>query len=170
MSKLLALFLGTFVAFLLAPSASGQQPDTLSAILAEIRQLRASVERAATINPHVQVTIYRLNTYQERITRLSGQVQQTQDMLRRVSASLQGGERGLKRLEEALVREIDPQKRQAMEREQAATKSRMEAQASEEQALRTREAELTNQLHTEQLRWDGLNAKLDEMLRMMGQG
>src|SRR5262245_29540399 len=55
-------------------AGSGQNPDTLAALLVEVRGLRAAMEQMASAGPRVQLAMGRLQLQEQRINTLMRQV------------------------------------------------------------------------------------------------
>ena len=70
-------------------------------------------------------------------------------------------------VERGLQTAPDDKTRRGYEFEQTALKQRMSAQTRLEQQLRARENEAAQALNTEQGRWIELNARLDELERLL---
>jgi chromosome segregation ATPase len=62
----------------------------------------------------------------------------------------------------------DDKTRKSYEYEQADVKRKLAAQSRLEEQFRTRENEIAQALSTEQARWVDLNARLDELERLLG--
>jgi len=169
MRAILQIALGAVLALLVGGSASGQQPEVFSALLAEIRHIRVVIDRATTVNPRIQIALHRLDNQQERVSRLSMQLEGTRSSLQRITNALNLNFKDLTGVEEALQREADQQKRRALDEERRPIKAAIERQTEEQQTWQRREAELTSQLDAEQLRWNELNAQLDALMRSLEQ-
>ena len=143
-------------------------PDTMTALLSEVHALRLAMERSATVAPRVQLTVARLNIEEQRIAQLSAQLDQARRQLteaaarsRTLSDNLADNERT------ALVRTDETERRQ-LAYEQREIKRAMAAHAVIEQQLRARESDASQLLAAEQSRWIDLNARLDELDRLLG--
>jgi chromosome segregation ATPase len=146
----------------LAQSAS---PDVLTALLAEVRQLRSAMERVVTTAPRIQLLASRLTVQNERLLRVSRDLSAVQQDLDRVA-----GETGKKlaqfqELEEVISSETDAGRRKGLGAELRMLKHQIDAHAAEEQRLRARETELSGVLAIEQTQWAELNRRLDEFER-----
>ena len=142
-------------------------PDPIAALLAEVHALRLTMEQSATITPRVQLTLARLNIEEQRIGQLAAQVDQVRRELTVASLEAQKLADQLPEIEKGL-QSPDEKVRRGYEYEQASVKQKMAAQARLEEQLRTRENEAAQALSTEQSRWMDLNARLDDLERLLG--
>jgi hypothetical protein len=151
-----------------APQPTAQAPEPLTALLTEVHALRLAMEQAATLAPRVQLTLARLNIEEQRIALLAGQLDQVRREMS--AASLEGQKLAdrIPEIEKGLQTAADPQTRRSWEYEQENVKRQVAAQARLEQRLRERENEAAQALSTEQARWVDLNARLDELERLLG--
>jgi hypothetical protein len=147
-----------------------QQPsssDPISALLAEVRQLRLVMERTATVNPRIQLVTSRMALQDERVYRLARQAESLRDELERVTIESRESVTRTKQIEDLLANETDQKKRQDFEEALRFMKSETELRAMREQSLRMREAEAANTLAIEQAQWNELARRLDELERML---
>jgi len=152
-------------------SARSQTPpgggDVTSALLTEVHALRIAMEQNAAVLPRVQLVLARLNIEEQRVTQLAAQVEQNRYAL---SAAVLEGQKladRLPELERGLQTVVDPQARRSYESEQENVKRQIAAQSRLEQLLRARETETLQALNMEQARWSDLNARLDELERLL---
>jgi chromosome segregation ATPase len=145
-----------------------QAQDPLTALLGEVHALRIAMEQSATVAPRVQLTLARLNIEEQRIAQLAAQVDQVRRELTAASLESQKLAEQVPEVEKGLQTAPDDKTRRGYEYEQVALKQKMNAQSRLEQQLRTRENESAQALGTEQSRWIDLNARLDELERLLG--
>jgi chromosome segregation ATPase len=161
------LTLAAFASIGAAPQTSST-PDPMAALLSEVHALRLTMEQSASIAPRVQLTLARLNIEEQRITQLAAQL----DVVRReLTGAESGASRTADRLAELerLVQAVpDDKTRKDLEYEQSQTKREQSRQAIQLQQLRTREQDALQLLSGEQARWIELNARLDELERLLG--
>ena len=150
-----------------AGQAAATPPDPLTALLTEVHALRMAMEQSATVAPRVQLTLARLNIEEQRIAQLVAQLDQARRELTAVSLESQKLSDQLPELERGLQTTTDDKARKSYEYEQSELKRRLNAQSRLEQQLRTRESDAAQALSTEQARWLDLNARLDELERML---
>jgi chromosome segregation ATPase len=162
--------------FVLAPllipvSAIAQTPNaerqTLQTLLVEVQQLRAAIERSTLLGTRTQIVMQRIQIQEARTARLSQEV----DRVRREIAELERAKPEMaaqvRALEERLAPTTDPNGRLAMEAEVKHTKLRLEQLGAQEQQTRAREADLANQLQTEQGRLTELHDRVNTMERAL---
>jgi hypothetical protein len=162
-----------------AVSVSGQsaappgRDEVLTALLAEVKGLRAAMEQMASAGPRVQLFASRLQLQEARMTSMMRRLDTVRDNLaaaQREVARLQADERQMAAVvaehETATTREALEEGRQAgfmlkQLREQiamaAATANRHSAE----------ETQLMQDLTTEQGRWSAINQQLDELERVL---
>jgi chromosome segregation ATPase len=151
-----------------ASPQAGQPPDPITALLAEVHGLRLAMEQSASVAPRVQLTLARLNIEEQRISQLSGQLDQVRRELSATSMGMQKLTDQLPELEKGFLTATDDKIRKAYELEQAGVKRQLSTQSRLVQELRTRENEAAQALSTEQSRWMDINARLDELERLLG--
>jgi hypothetical protein len=145
--------------------SGGGNPDTLSALLVEVRGLRLAMERAASTTPQIQLLAARLTVQNERLSRVSRDADTTHQDLERVIAETAQLAARAGQLEEAISRESDPARARDLRNDQLAMKSMLEERAAQETRLRAHDNELANQVAVEQQQWLELNRRLDELER-----
>jgi chromosome segregation ATPase len=151
-----------------APSQAAQPADPLTALLAEVHALRIAMEQAATVAPRLQLTLARLNIQEQRIGQLLAQLDQVRRELSAASLESQKLSEQLPELEKSIQTATDDKVRKSYEYEQAEIKRKLGAQSRLEEQLRGRENEAAQALSTEQSRWVDLNARLDDLERLLG--
>jgi hypothetical protein len=166
----LAIALLTLAVMSIPAVARQQTPsDPITALLAEVRQLRLAMERSLTVSPRIQLLTSRLSAQRDVMQPLALELSAIRQQLSKASANVRSHTARFHELEDLVEREteIEPERRKLMEREQAAMKAAMENYAAEEQDLRNREADLANALAVEQAHWNELTRRLDELERML---
>jgi len=151
-----------------ASPQAGQTQDPIPALLAEVHALRIAMEQSATVAPRVQLTLARLNIEEQRIAQLAGQLDQVRRELSATALESQKLTDQLSELEKGLLTATDDKLRKAFEMEQTGVKRHLNMQSRLEQQLRTRENDAAQAFSTEQSRWTELNARLDELERLLG--
>ena len=144
--------------------AFAQKPDPLDtpnmqALLSEVRQLRAAIERAMAIQPRIQITLERMQAGQRRIEQLSKPLE---DVRRQLGdhARFAGRQAAV---EAQLAAEQDPTRRKQLEDMLKAIKAEAEQRSGEDVQLRAREGELLSALQAEQNKMNELSDRLDRM-------
>jgi chromosome segregation ATPase len=142
-------------------------PDVLTALLTEVRGLRAAMERMASAGPQVQLALGRLQLQEQRIM---NQVRR----LDQVRASLVAAQRELDPLTQRVKDETEsvnaadePDVRRGREGQLAEAKRLWSVQNVEVQRLTAEEAMLAQDLAAEQNRWTDFNQRLEELERAL---
>ena len=149
---------------LLAQSAA---PDTLSMLLAEVRQLRLALERTATTAPQIQLLGARLTVQNDRLARASADHDQARRELEDVTSESGELQRRLEEMEPSARETLKPELQRQVEEQANGMKQALAMLAAREQRLRAREAELAATLSAEQAQWFELNRRLDELERTL---
>lgn len=154
-------------------SASGQQPaappqpDTLQQLLTEVRQLRASVERAANESATLQLLAVRAAMQEERLYRVSREVDTLRTDLEAARRDAGMLAANIKDFERTILDETDPNRRLALESELPAMRAKLQAAREKEQSLGQQEGTMSGSLATEEGRWQDINARLDDLERRL---
>jgi len=147
--------------------AATQPPDVLSELLTEVRQLRAALERAAGESAAVQVVSVRATMQEERLWRISREVDAVRTGLLAASREAQETAANLKLFEREIADEADAGRRKALESELPGVRTRLQTIRDKEQQLQQQEAAMSSSLSTEEGRWQAINARLDELERRL---
>ena len=142
-------------------------PDVLSALLAEVRGLRAALEQMSTAGPRVQLALGRLQLQEQRI---GNQVRR----LDSVRASLLVAQKELEPIEKLMadvmerIREYPnseslPEDKRGL----AEVKAALAKRQAEVQRLITEESFLIQDISAEQNRWSEFNQRLEELERAL---
>jgi chromosome segregation ATPase len=141
-----------------------QDPDVLSALLVEVRGLRAAMEQLGSAGPRVQLAMGRLQLNEQRIALYMRRLDEIRD--RRVDA-------------EKTVRECQRMVTEMTEALQGATPSRENLEEMTRRRtelasastfltrLQNEETRLQQEIATEQDRWVEINQRLDELDRVL---
>ena len=141
--------------------------DPLAALLTDVHALRIAMEQSATLAPRVQVTLARLNIEEQRIAQLSVQLDRARQELTEARLRGQKWADDLPDVEKRLQTEADEKERRGLESALRDLKKQLKAQGTLEEQLQTRESDATQALNMEQTRWMELNARLDELERLL---
>ena len=138
------------------------QPDVLSALLVEVRGLRAAMEQLASTGPRVQLSMGRLQLQEQRINTLVRRMDEMRDRRTAVEQELSGKQREIADVEESLRRE-------GMQPEAHVKSLRTEASQILQrlQGLQNEEAALVQEIAAEQGRWSEINQRLEELDRAL---
>jgi hypothetical protein len=142
--------------------------DPMNALLSEVHALRIAMEQTASIAPRVQLTLARLNIEEQRISQLAAQLDQVRRELSGAALASKKTSDNLVDVEKSLQTASDDKMRKDLEDAQVHYKRELGQHSFQEQQLRTRENEAMQLLSTEQARWIDLNARLDELERLLG--
>jgi hypothetical protein len=151
-----------------ASSQATQSQDPLTALLAEVHGLRLAMEQSATVAPRVQLTLARLSIEEQRLTLLGTQLDQVRRELNASMLESQKISDRIPEIEKSIPSAADDRLRSMMVAELAALKREADARGRQEQLLRARENEAAQAVSTEQGRWMDINARLDELERLLG--
>jgi hypothetical protein len=157
--------------------AQQQTADPTTALLAEVRALRAEIAEVSRISLHSQLLVARVQLQEQRImyldrrraelaSRVADASEKTREVaektavMERESENLRSGRSTLPATEVEKIRsEIAFQL--------GTLRADLQAAQAQEQALRAEEAEITSGLTLEQGRWSDFNARLDEIERAL---
>jgi len=141
--------------------------DVMTALLHEVHALRMAMEHSAAVGPRVQLTLARLNIEEQRIAQLAAQLDRARQELTTFSLSVRRMSDELEEVEKLLHMATDDKRRRELEAGISDLKTRLKQQSAMEEAARTRENDAVQALSTEQNRWIELNARLDELERLL---
>jgi HAMP domain-containing protein len=158
----------TAVMSLGAAPQTAPSTDPMNALLSEVHALRIAMEQTASIAPRVQLTLARLNIEEQRIAQLAGQLDQVRRELSGATLASKKTSDDLVDVERSLQTATDDKTRKQLEEAQSIYKRELSHHSFQEQQLRTRENEAMQLLSTEQARWIDLNARLDDLERLLG--
>jgi predicted RNase H-like nuclease (RuvC/YqgF family) len=153
------------VAIVAAQSAS----NATDPLLEEVRALRADVNRAATTSIRAQLLLTRLQSQEQRINALSGQLT---DLRRQLTTQRSGRADMASQLTECQQTLAAPAVANndhlaALQNECRALARTLRQADQEQQQLEAQETEVVNQLTAEQSRWIDFNSRLDEIERQL---
>jgi len=167
MNKLLSF--GTIVLLVAAGTAAAQttNPDasTMQALLAEVRQLRHTVETKLSLGPRMQIILQRAQYQEQKVLRVQQQLDEVRKQIAAEAARQTGANERLAKIEQDISAESDAGRRAQLE--DMRTGLKMVVGNGPDQQLRARETELSNSLDTEQAALNELNEKLDALERQL---
>ena len=157
--------------------AQQQTSDPTTALLAEVRALRAEIAEVSRISLRSQLLVARVQLQEQRImyldrrrAELASRVAEASEKTREVAEKTAVMEReseslrsGRSTLPATQVENV----RSEIAFQLGALRSDLQAAQAQEQALRAEEAEISNGLTLEQGRWSDFNARLDEIERAL---
>lgn len=168
----------TFVAAALAVVAMiarpvhGQVPsngDLTTALLVEVRGLRAAIEQLASSNARIQLAIGRLQIQEQRVNALLRQQIEVRQRLSDAERAQAEGEARLADLVDVVGTISEPGERQAIVQEMGVLKLTVSAGNTTLQKMRSDDADLSGLVSTEQGRWSAINEELDSLNRALRQ-
>ena len=147
--------------------AASQAPDVLQQLLTEVRQLRTALERVASENAAIQVVSVRATMQEERLWRISREVDTLRASLLAASRDVQETATSLKQFEREIAEETDVTRRRGLESELTAMRTRLQTARDKEQQIQAQEAAMATSLSTEEGRWQAINTRLDDLERRL---
>ena len=154
------------VVLLIASGASAQtESPTLASLVAEVRQLRIALEQSTVLAPKVQLIVQRLSLQDQKVARLTGQLDGIRREIGAQTSNAQRAGQLLPGIEQRMSAESDPVRRKQIELELSQVKS-MAAQPVDGQLL-GRESELVGALQAERALAQELNDKLAAIERAL---
>jgi hypothetical protein len=155
------------LAVLPALASAQTNPDaaTIQALLAEVRQLRLTVEKSLSLAPRMQLLMQRAQFQDQKVARVSQQLDEVRKQISAETVRQASVNDRLAKIEQDLSGEADGERRKQLEEMRAGLK--MAVGNGPDQQLRARESELSNSLIGEQAILDDLNARLDAIERQL---
>jgi chromosome segregation ATPase len=158
---------------LLCPASFSQKsesdPETMQAVLSEIRQLRHDLQTAAIAAQRAQIVIYRLHEETVAVERASERLENTKNTLSQMQMQEEYQAAQIKRFEEYRDRAANEQQRKQLDDSATQFKEQMDACEAEEQQLRGKESEQEADFRAEQGKLERLENELDRLDRDLAQ-
>ena len=148
--------------------AAPNDPQTLQALLTEVRGLRQELRFSLARIQTAQILLSRLQTQQTVVTHALDRLDDARSKLDVAQDRRQHEAVEFKRLEDSLSSEENPVQQKIIQDEIVHFKSELDASTAAEQQAQTTENECEQQLRNEQDKLDAINAQLDEVLKSMG--
>jgi chromosome segregation ATPase len=167
MSKmsLTAAFLCALPALCQTPA---KEPDTLQALLAEVRQLRQDIEIMTAASQRIQIALYALQMQDAAVVRSSQRLDNQRDRCASQEFARQQTAAAIQKLEAALLDATVPQAQAQSIRERLdEMRPTLESQTAAAQSCRAREAEAASQLQKDQSTLDALRSQIDRLDRTL---
>ncbi|MFL6209947.1 MAG: hypothetical protein ACJ74W_13910 [Pyrinomonadaceae bacterium] len=139
----------------------------LRSLLAEMRQLRLTLQRTTAATYRFQLILDRMRLQQGRVDMLTRDLEGARLQLANAQFAQTQYAARAKETEEQLGQEQDAKRHAILEQQLKEFKRLAGVQAQQEERFREREAQLTAQLQTEQLKLDGLNTQLDNLEQIL---
>jgi chromosome segregation ATPase len=147
-----------------------QEPDVLSALLTEVRGLRAAMEVMASTGPRVQLSLGRLQLQEQRVNTIIRRLDSVRDT---VGAAEREVLKEKTDVDRAAAWVKDPPQGEAEDviemrtRELNELKRRLASGVADLQRLQSEEAVLQQQIAAEQGRWNDINRALEDLERTL---
>jgi predicted nucleic acid-binding Zn-ribbon protein len=164
-SLVLLLVLGAFATSTVARQAR-PDPDVLSALLVEVRGLRAAMEQMSSATARVQLAMGRLQLNEQRITTYMRRLDEIRDRRLPAEREVQKYQKELSEQAEALRLAVPPIPQESNDFLKQ-LKGEMARANAYLQRLQTEEAQLMRDIATEQDRWAEINRTLEELDRAL---
>ena len=150
----------------MAQERSGQTDmGSLAALTAEVRQLRLAVEESTRSQTQTQALGVYLSVQQSRLVQVAARLDAARKELDAVTARSKQIGATLSSMSEALLRETNPEVRSRLELESRGLKQELENIGFQDQQVRSREAELSQMMQSENARWSDLISTLEQLIR-----
>jgi hypothetical protein len=162
---LMSLAWGPASAYAQDTNRNGDTVQAIRELTAEVRSLRAAVERAAQTQVQQQVLELYLTLQQGRVTQATMRLDTVRRELEGVTSRVDELAAEAARLEEQLIVETAADKRRELEAAGAATKQETRRIKAQEQQIRNRESEAFQSAQTEETRWAELASQLEQLLK-----
>jgi predicted nucleic acid-binding Zn-ribbon protein len=148
--------------------AAAPPPDVLSALLAEVRGLRAAMEQMASAGPRVQLALGRLQLQEQRVNALVRRLEEIKAKLPSAQRAMEEVGDRLNQLEKVAREAADSEMRRDVESAIPGLKKEAAHRSHEFQRLQADEAALVQEIAAEQNRWTEFNQRLEELERALG--
>lgn len=146
-------------------TAALQETNALNALLSEVRLLRIVLQNTNAGAKRIQLAIERIRLQQERVDKLTRDLDETRNILAENKATQTRLNETLKEMERQIRQENFPVRRAELERQLRVTQIEIEPLGIRESRLKDRESQLMALLQYEQARLLEFNGKLDELER-----
>jgi chromosome segregation ATPase len=151
-------------------SAQGSQgnSDVLTALLAEVRGLRAAMEQMASAGPRVQLAMGRLQLQEQRVNTALRKLDDLHSRRTDAEQELAQLRNQVARTQEMIDHAaIDSPERQAADMQLKMLKDATSVRTTDLQRLAAEEADASAAVAAEQGRWTDINQKLEELERAL---
>lgn len=149
-------------------TAPARSEDVLPALLSEVRGLRAALEEMASAGPRIQLSVARLQLEEGRINDLNRRLADVRDTTAGVQRELDEIVQRRRDLQAHLTANPSDPERNAIELAIARAGSEVGNRQARIAQLNGDEADLVQQITTEQGRWTAISQRLDDLERELG--
>jgi chromosome segregation ATPase len=150
-----------------APAPAPANQEVLSALLVEVRGLRAAMEQMASAGPRVQLAFGRLQMHEQRITASLRKLDALRSEISGLDAAVERSDSDAKEIDERIR---DPQWAQSRDEYTARLRDVQQSKVrtlTQLQRLRADENVLQNEIAADQARWVEANRLLEELDRSL---
>jgi chromosome segregation ATPase len=152
-----------------AAEATASDQQVLQALLGEVRQLRLTLQRTNLSVFRAQIMIERLRMQQERVDRLTRQLEENQNEITGSALSQSQLTERSREMESQMKLEQDAGRRSQLEAQYKELKYIMNQQTERETQLRAHQGQLTTQLQAERTKLDDIDSRLEALERELEQ-
>jgi hypothetical protein len=146
-------------------SQAGDTAKAIKELTAEIRTLRATIERTSESQLQGQILGLYLSLQQNRVTQATARLDAVRREVEGVSNQARATADQVAEMDAALLQETDPVKRRVFEQQQRDFKQQAAQVAAMEEQVKAREAEAYQAAQTEEQRWTELIGRLEQLLK-----
>ena len=151
-------------------SAAPAGDPGIQALVAEVRALRVSMEQLMSAGPRIQLFTARLQLQETRVNNMIRRLDGVRDELSNTREELATAEQSQKAIEERLASTTlaeNSGERLALAEQLPAQRRRAATLRTRVTALTGEEAQLMADIGAEQARWNDINARLDDLERLL---
>jgi chaperonin cofactor prefoldin len=164
----MAVSIGVGLGVSVAAQGAGA-PDVLGALLTEVRGLRVAMEQMASAGPRVQLALGRLQLQEQRLNTMIRRAETVRDSIvgaEKVHTEMQARSSSI---DMALKRgDMPAEERDQMSHMAEGLKKSLTSAGLDVQRLQADEAQLQQQIASEQTRWADINRTLEDLERTLG--
>src|SRR6266481_5728065 len=143
-------------------------PDTLKALLTEVRLLRQDLRTTTVAAQRAQILVYRAQAQESVVRRTQERVDDTRSKLSQIQSEQRNRASSIKQIEEKRSRtETTTAEQKELEGILAQIKARSDADANKEQEVQAKLIESEEQLRLEQAKLGGLQDQLDRLEKQL---
>ena len=165
LAGLVALLLVSGPVSALAQGQAQPPPDSLSALVAEVRQLRLALEESNREQSRVQYLAVYLSAQQSRLMQLNTRLDAVRTELSGVQAQSQAVAQLLAGAQAEAADAGAPEQREQAAKMSQVFKAQVASALEREQQVRNRESELAQMLLVEEGRWTDLISRLEQSVK-----
>ena len=152
----------------LSAQATRQDPDVLNALLVEVRGLRAAMEQIGTAGARVQLALGRLQLQETRVNTMIQRLQSLRDDIGKKTSEIAGQQGQIAGFQKMFTdSKMPPEEPNPMAGMLEGFKKAMAAANLDLQRLQAEEAQLQQEIASEQARWGEINRTLEELERAL---